>query len=467
MTRAVLYARVSDPRQAEDDRVSLPAQRAEFLRHCAEMGYEPSPRIYTDIMPGVRADRPDYQQMLADAKAGLFQRIVVRDPTRFGRDEKRAIRDMLDVELEAGVTVEFIFGRHRSLSDVVEDFEDGAKERRRLSRRLTATMVHKRLEEGKILGRTPYGYRKVAGELVVEPFEASVVRRIFRMYARNEGGSPYIARVLNEDGIPPQRAGAWSQPIISRMLKNRTYVGESHWSSHDERGEPIAGWLPCPPLVSADEFDQVQEMIARRAEIVAPRGQGGGYLLSGLIYCGECGARMKGWKGNRYRCADDRAHACRPTWSVLCDEVDESVISTLSERLSAVRAVEDDALGRAEQAQQAVSAAEDRLSTAQKRVDRALDLWTDGRLSDAEWDRQRGRLEVGVESAQHEVDAAKVAYLHEQARASQSAAIVARIQTFKEVVRSEPIAVAKIHLQTIVEKVAVFADPLCAEVTLL
>ncbi len=465
--RAVLYARVSDPRQAEDDRASLPAQRAEFLRHCAELGYEPSPRIYTDIMPGVRADRPDYQQMLADAHAGLFQRIIVRDPTRFGRDEKRAIRDMLDVELEAGVTVEFIFGRHRSLSDVVEDFEDGAKERRRLSNRLTATMVYKRREEGKILGRCPYGYRKVAGELVVEPFEASVVRRIFRMYARNEGGSPHIARVLNEGGIPPQRAEEWSQPIISRMLKNRTYIGESHWSSHDEHGDPISGWLPCPALVSVPEFDQVQEMAARRAEIVAPRGQGSGYLLSGLIYCGECGARMKGWKGNRYRCADDRAHACRPTWSVRCDEVDESVIAKLSEGLSAVRDVEDDALARAEQAQHAVSAAEDRLSAAQKRVDRALDLWTDGRLSDAEWDRQRGRLEAGVEAAQHEVDAAKVSYLHEQARASQSAAIVSRIHTFMEVMHSEPLPIAKVHLQTIVEKVEVYTSPARAEVTLL
>ena len=76
MTRAAGYFRVSSDAQPREDRNSLDVQRAAFARQCAARGYDPAGE-YQDVMSGRRNARPGYQQLLAAARSGDVDVIVV------------------------------------------------------------------------------------------------------------------------------------------------------------------------------------------------------------------------------------------------------------------------------------------------------------------------------------------------------------------------------------------------------
>src|SRR5262245_23475295 len=78
-----IYTRKSSDKQGE---LSLPAQE----RICRQSIVEPAGlavyRVYKDILSGRRADRRDYQEMLADARSGKLRMLVFHKVNRFGRD---------------------------------------------------------------------------------------------------------------------------------------------------------------------------------------------------------------------------------------------------------------------------------------------------------------------------------------------------------------------------------------------
>lgn len=453
--RAALYARVSTPGQAEDDRVSLPMQQAEFLRYCERRGYEPLQQVYLDVMSGARADRPDYQRLLEDARAGRFDRIVAYDVTRFGRDAEAAVLDLLILKRDTGVTVEFIRGRHRNLSDVVDDFEQGQEERERLRTRVQDAMVRVR-QNGRILGRAPWGYRKEAGRLLIDDDVAPYVRELFRRYREGEG-TPTIARDFTERGVTSPGGTPWSAPNLLRCLRNRTYVGISDWRGRNEDGE-VAGSIECPAIISAEEFDAVQEAIARRAAMHAPRSIASTYLLGGIVFCGDCQGRMHGWNspkvGRVYRCANKWAHSCRPTWYVNAEELERAVVDEMSREMSDVVPIEARTADRAEEARQLLEAAKKRLDTARRRMDRAVDLFfEDG--DQKEWERQRRRLGEAVRSAETEVEHREAEYQSAARQAQQVTQASIRALSLAESLDTMPVPMAKARLQAIIQRVTV------------
>lgn len=472
MMRAALYARVSTDRQAGDDRVSLATQRAEYLAYCERRGYEPSGREYVDVMSGVREDRPEYRQMLRDALSGQFQRIIALDPTRFGRDEERAVYDLLGVKLQTdgAVQVEFIHGRHRSLADVVEDLEDGAKERRRLSTRVRVNLITVRRDRGRILGVAPYGYRKVDARLEVDEAQAAIVREIFRRYLDGEG-TPSISKDLNRRGVPAMRGGRWGSPGIARMLRHRTYRGESVWRSVDRDGGSVSGTIPCPAIIPPAEFDAVQVLLDRRSELYTPRGVASDYMLSGIVWCGACGGRLsgatnpRGPRSRRYRC-QGRRNTCDPSWGMLADPLERAVLAQLG-TLGVSLDVQQEFTRQAEEACKAVAAAEQGVLAAQGRMSRVLDLYADDKMGIADWNRERPRLEAEIAGAQAVLASARSEHLRLQARADQAATVASRIRSFVAEVEALPLATAKARLQTIVRHVRVYGRTGRFEVELL
>ena len=65
--------------------LSLPAQERIIRAALAETG-QGVYRVYRDILSGTRPDRADYQQMLADARAGKLTMVAFHKVNRFGRD---------------------------------------------------------------------------------------------------------------------------------------------------------------------------------------------------------------------------------------------------------------------------------------------------------------------------------------------------------------------------------------------
>jgi DNA invertase Pin-like site-specific DNA recombinase len=133
------------------------------------------------------------------------------------------------------------------------------------------------------MGWVAYGYRRSNGTFEDVHQEAEVLQSIFRRYA--DGASMTgIARALNERGLPSPRGVRWGKPTVRKMLDNPHYAGYLLRDGQRVRG----AW---DPLIS----DELWATVERRRLSIANRGicvRRGIYLLSGMITCGVCGARL-------------------------------------------------------------------------------------------------------------------------------------------------------------------------------
>lgn len=133
-----------------------------------------------------------------------------------------------------------------------------------------------RVESGKWMGggKDPYGYRydKELGRLIVIPEQAEKVKEIFRLYIE-EGMSPgKIAEILGFKG----------ERIVTQILQRKSLTGCIVNKYGEFKGEH-------QPIISLDRWNEAQEEMVKRSVY---RGDSH-YLLSGLLYCGICGAKLR------------------------------------------------------------------------------------------------------------------------------------------------------------------------------
>ena len=84
MSRAAIYARVSDKSQAEEDKTSISEQIGEMEAYCERKGLTITAR-YQEVGRGWTKKRPEFQRMLADARKGRFDTIVCWKSDRLSR----------------------------------------------------------------------------------------------------------------------------------------------------------------------------------------------------------------------------------------------------------------------------------------------------------------------------------------------------------------------------------------------
>jgi site-specific DNA recombinase len=172
-------------------------------------------------------------------------------------------------------------------------------------------------------GPPPYGYEVRDGRLVPgDPAQVEVVRWAFRVYADGELGVRGIATALNARGVCRPRGGAWRPTAVWDMLHNPHYTGDSVWNRlHEGKYHGVQGGaivkaprrqgvveqtaaedrvvLPGTheALIDRDTFDRVASRLASHEPWHYRKGrprEGNGFLLTGLAYCGHCGAAMSG-----------------------------------------------------------------------------------------------------------------------------------------------------------------------------
>lgn len=195
---------------------------------------------------------------------------------------------------------------------------------------------------GMSTGLLPYGFVSIADEgrgpgrrVVIDETRAEVVRTIFRM--RAEGASfGRIASVLNERHVEPprgkgkRRREGWVGSAIRAMLTNEKYIGVSRWNQRRFVKVPgtnkrVARLRPeAEHTVREDEslrivpqvdWDAVNAQfraneVKYAGTVAGRRGRPSSHLLSGLLFCGACGAVMTihgGARDRRYYRCDDRA----------------------------------------------------------------------------------------------------------------------------------------------------------------
>ncbi len=335
--RTAVYVRLSreDGRKVESDTVEN--QRALLEDYVAG---EPSLElvgVYVDRhVTGTKFDRPEFNRMVADMRAGRIDCIVVKDLSRLGRNYLEAGDYIEKIFPFFGVRFIAVTDRYDSLtSDPAEDGlvvplknlinEAYAKD---ISKKICSTFEGL-FEKGVFLATTAaYGYKKDPEDshnLLVDENVRDVVVRIFR--ERLEGKSlAQIARGLNADGIlapsvywqsigvihKEKYTNLWEGKQVRRILENVVYTGDVEISKSyrayyrgvtksvsRDKGERFYVEGHHEAVIDHETFDRVQELLqARKREYFSARENAGGDRnrredkLQGLLFCGHCGNKM-------------------------------------------------------------------------------------------------------------------------------------------------------------------------------
>ncbi|MGG3893137.1 recombinase family protein [Geobacillus stearothermophilus] len=299
--KVATYVRVSTDEQAKEG-FSIPAQRERLRAFCTSQGWEIVQEYIEEGWSAKDLERPQMQRLLKDIKKGNIDIVLV-----YRLD--RLTRSVLDLYLLLQ-TFEKYNVAFRSATEVYDTSTAMGRlfitlvaalaqwERENLAERVKFG-IEQMIDEGKKPGgHSPYGYKfdKDFNCTIIED-EANVVRMIYRMYCDGYGYRS-IADRLNELGVKPRIAKEWNHNSVRDILTNDIYIGTYRWGNKVVLNNH-------QPIISESLFRKAQKEREKRK---VDRTRVGKFLLTGLLYCGNCdGHKMQGSFDKReqktyYRC---------------------------------------------------------------------------------------------------------------------------------------------------------------------
>jgi len=303
IVKVAVYARVSTQEQAVEG-TSLEHQQEQLEFYCQAQDWQIFQTYVDPGYTGKDAERPGLKRLLADAKLGLFEKVVVFKLDRLSRN----LRLLLEVEeklkecsvalfsIKESIDTSFAIGRTVfQVLGLVSEWERDAIIERTKAGRL------QRYKEGRWgPGNTPYGYKydRETKKLVISEVEARIVRLIYEEYA-NGKSMVRIANMLNDEKVPPRRKDGkgWRNNSVRDVLLNPAYKGTQivniHKGEHRIKGRNYSNLpedavtIEVPAVIGEGLWNTAQERRKNNKHLQPPRN--GHWLLQGLITCGLCG----------------------------------------------------------------------------------------------------------------------------------------------------------------------------------
>ena len=284
---AVIYARYSSDKQTEN---SIDAQLRAAHTYCEAKGLRVVGEYIDRAISGTTDNRPDFQRMISDAKKRQFAFVVVYRFDRFARNrfdsaiykkelENSGVR-VLSTEESVGTGDEGII-----LESIYEAMAESYS--RRLSKVVARGMRETAIKGLSTGGNISFGYKIEDHRLVIDEGEATAVRFIYESYADGMSKTE-IANELTKRGFRTKRGNEFNIVSVTRVLENRMYIGENDYL--DIKRE-------CPVIISKELFSKVQKNIKANKRTYGKKSSEINYLLSGKVFCGNCGALMIGDSG--------------------------------------------------------------------------------------------------------------------------------------------------------------------------
>ena len=310
--RVTYYARVSS--DSDEQLNSLDNQISyyeNFIKKNKAWTYVPG---YVDEgLSGISTKkRKHFNEMIEDAKEGIFDLIITKEISRFARNTLDSLQYTRDL-LSWGVGV---FFQNDNINTLDEDAElrltimssIAQDELRKLSSRIK--FGHQQaIKSNVVLGNSRiFGYKKDNKRLVIDEAQAPMVRDLFRLYATGEYSMKQLETMFYDQGYRNYNGNKIKHTTMSGIISNPKYKGyyvgnkvrivdmftkkqkflppEDWVMFKDETGEIV------PALVSEEIWDKANEVLRRRSEDVKNR-QGvcnHANLLTGKLFCAHCGA---------------------------------------------------------------------------------------------------------------------------------------------------------------------------------
>ena len=323
-----LYCRLSQEDANEGDSNSITNQKDILLRYAKEHRF-PNPTFFVDDgYSGTNYDRPGFQQRLSEIEAGKVVVVLTKDLSRLGRNSSLT-----------GLYINFTFPkysvRYIAINDHFDTIDPNSTDNdvagiknwfneffaKDTSRKIRAVQKAKGERGVPLTTNVPFGYRKDPEDRtkwIVDEAAALVVKRIFKLCMEGRGPMQ-IAKLLQAEKVlnptsykrregikspSPETADPyhWNTNTVVHILERREYTGctvnfktytNSIWDKK-QRETPIEKqavfYNTHPAIIEQEVFDKVQQIRKQRHRRTKT---GKSSLFSGMVYCADCGAKMR------------------------------------------------------------------------------------------------------------------------------------------------------------------------------
>lgn len=437
--------------------------------------------------------RGGFQQMIADAQAGLFDLIIVKDVARFARNIKECLvyKDKLK---SCGVMIWFVKEGINSFRSKDEMFLQwmalGAEMEAENARSRTKIVFEQGIQRGKVYGNSKIlGYTKDHCKLVVDEEEAETVRLIFDLYVHQRMGLRRIAKELAERGITRKDGTQIPTRTLKTVLENPKYKGFYCGGKTEklDMGEryvrrelPENEWVmykdpAIPAIVSEALWDEAAQIRKERQgkyreEVSAPCNQGI-YRYSGKIVSGfdaapgvsftRCLYRYKGINREGWQCRNykDAAHPGNIGPTLYSDELDTIVQGMLHDLLGGYDAMIADLMRRyqsattGQQIEKRMETLKKEQETIEKKRRKLLDLYEDDAITKDEYMTRSAEHKSRLNVIQSEREMLK-------ASSEKSRQMLVQLDGLKQSVRrmAEESTPSKETIDSLIDKIVVRGD---------
>lgn len=351
--KAAQYARFSSDLQRE---TSIDDQFRVCRDYAAREGHMVI-KSYADkgISAATIINRPDLMQLMADARAGVFEVLIVEAIDRLSRNQ-RDIADIYQNMAFCGIPILSVSEGEISELHIGLKGTMNAMFRKDLAFKVKRGQIG-RLEAGRVPAGLAYGYELglgiERGIRTVNPEKALIIRWIYDEYIG--GISPRaICKDLNARNIPGPSGGVWNPSAIhgSRkrrcgILENPIYVGQIIYGRQSFIVDPQSGktiarvnpeseWeintVPELAIVTPEQWAAVR---ARKDKNPSRKGYvSRKYLISGLVKCGHCNGNYTSVGDGRFGCYQNKNRGtCDNKQRIKSSEAETRIMSALRRHL--------------------------------------------------------------------------------------------------------------------------------------
>lgn len=385
-TRA--YVRESTVQQGE--KFGPAAQRTAILQACRDLGLDAPTHWYTDLVTGTgKVMRDELRQAIAAAAAREYDVLVCYDTSRFARKERDAFNFEDDLA-RAGVRIYYAAERiwadddakalHKGVLHVIN-----AEYSRALSRRVRDGIAAKRAKGGQV-GSVPWGYRRSADLMRLEPDAGAAVRiHAWQRYATGEVTFATLADELNRGGYRIVWRGherPFTRWTIVEFFRSRVDL-------------EVGGLDPAI-------YERARTILTERATTsakVALRRHA--YLFAGVARCAECGESFWGrMSTNRHKPRPYAQLYHAPRGCRRGAHSEEKLVRQMGDWLQ-TWALPKDAVVRIARYVNRVSAEDDRASRRRQlgnELERVRNLYRWGDLGERDFIAQRSAIQHAIDA---------------------------------------------------------------------
>ncbi|MFI1350444.1 recombinase family protein [Streptomyces lydicus] len=336
--RVGIYVRISKDRKGQE--LGIQRQEKACRELCERMGWgvhKVYPENDTSASTTSRKKRPQYAEMMRDARDGVIDAIVVYSIDRLTR-RITELTAFLEEQKEHGFAFATTEGEDTSTANgrMILTIKGAVaqQETERMAERVNTSLLQRR-EKGKPHAGGPrvFGFEEGSNFQRLVPEEVELIRLGYEMLMNRQTPGD-IVRMWNAKGSRTSGAQtAWSIQKVKRIYRSERVGGIVTYKGQD------IGDSVYPHPLTREEWENVQTILDGRSGTKKPGTAKRKHLYSGFLKCGGCGSTMRvQWatiQGRRFRRTFCHSGAVGRNGELGCGKVNRSY-AWIEDRLNEV-----------------------------------------------------------------------------------------------------------------------------------